>query len=81
MLPVTIRFWLLVLAATLVAGRAVEEEEDCRCGEPNRREFGVDGTERIVGGGEAEVGEYPWQVKIILLTATLWKNMTKLTSQ
>ena len=59
MLLVRTRFLLLV--SITAAARATEA--DCRCGEVNRREFGVkEGEERILGGGEAEVGEYPWMV-------------------
>ena len=56
-----VRTRFLLLVSITAAARATEA--DCRCGEVNRREFGVkEGEERILGGGEAEVGEYPWMV-------------------
>ena len=54
-----VRTRFLLLVSIMAAVRA--DEADCRCGVVNRREFGAkEGEERILGGGEAEVGEYPW---------------------
>jgi len=53
---------LLLLVCPLLARPPVEEEE-CYCGQASRVEFGKT-VDRIKGGVEAEVGEYPWQVVI-----------------
>ena len=56
-----VRTRFLLLVSITSAARATKA--DCRCGVVNRREFGAkEGEERILGGGEAEVGEYPWMV-------------------
>ena len=48
---------------SLTVASFVYAENDCHCGLARRIRFGKgDGVERIRGGLEAEVGEYPWQV-------------------
>ena len=39
----------------------VKEEAECYCGQARRVEFGKT-VDRLEGGMETEVGEYPWQV-------------------
>ena len=44
-----------------------KEEAECYCGQARRVEFGKT-VDRIHGGTETEVGEYPWQVISNIIT-------------
>ena len=64
----TTRASVLLLVSPLLASwnpriPPLEEKEvaECYCGQAGRVEFGKT-VDRIHGGTETEVGEYPWQV-------------------
>ena len=57
---------VLLLVVPLLAS-SEKEEAECYCGQARRVEFGKT-VDRIYGGTETEVGEYPWQVISNIIT-------------
>ena len=59
--------FLIIFLAFVAVTVPKNNEERCICGLAQRRNFGkTSETEnRIVGGEEAEVNEYPWMVRLI----------------